>query len=93
MSVGAHPKLEFVDSNVILVNWMPHHFAWHHYGPKDRRTQYVIRRIEELWGETWEEMEKHLLIVEKTMQRHDEFYLRMLIASFENELGARGEGK
>ena len=89
ISVGESLKLEFNDLNVLLSHWMRGcgaHFKWHHYGQGDPRCDFIVRRIKELRGEDYRADLKH---VEFFMSRHDEFYLRALIAEFENELGAK----
>ena len=91
--VSRFPRLEFCEWNILLENWHPTHSFWHHFGPMDRRNLETVRRIEAIKGKPWDELELEARIKEKIYPKHDEMYLRMLIAGFENELGARGEGK
>lgn len=80
LSVGAHPKLEFVDENVLLVNWLPYHYWWHHDIEKARK--FVEPVVIKLRGVDYRE---RLLAIEKIQSKHSIFYLRTLKMWFEKE--------
>lgn len=81
LSVGAHPRMEFLDQNIFLVNWKPLHFWWHHDFVKAKRN--VEPLIIQLIGKDYRQK---LLVLEKMQQRHTLFYLQTLKTWFEREL-------
>jgi hypothetical protein len=83
LEVSTNPRLEFVDENILLVNWLPHHFNYHHYGPASDRNAFTMRRIAELRGPTWKE---DLREREKYVGTMDKMYLLCLINKFKQEL-------
>lgn len=83
LEVSTNPRLEFVDENVLLVNWLPHHFNWHHYGEGSPRNAFTLQRIKDLRGENYREK---LLEREKYVGRMDELYLRALLETMKKEL-------
>ena len=83
LEVSTNPRLEFCDENVLLVNWLPHHFNYHHYGPASKRNEFTMKRIVELRGHDWREK---LLAREKWAGRCDKLYLFALRESMRNEL-------
>ena len=85
LPVGEHPRLEFCPLNILLVNWMPYHFWWHHYGRKSKKNDWTENRIKEIKGVDYEE---RLLIIEKSMPIMSMFYLECLYHSFKSELMA-----
>lgn len=86
LSVGSHPKLEFVDENVLLVAWFPTHFAWHHFGANHPKTMHIEERIRELRGEDYREK---LFEIERCMSQHSKVYLMALEQSFRRELAKK----
>lgn len=47
LPVGQYPKMEFVDENVLLTDWLPCHHAWHQTYEQAKR---IEERIMELRG-------------------------------------------
>lgn len=85
LSVARHPRLRFVDENVLITCWLPCHYLWHHAGPNDPRCIRIMERIIELRGPDYEE---RLLDREQYIGKHDELYLRCLKESMTKELEA-----
>jgi hypothetical protein len=75
LSVGSHPRLEFVEKNILLTDWFPCHYAWHHHGPHDPRTKHILDRIMKLLGDNWEQ---ELREIENAQGKHDGLYLLAL---------------
>lgn len=80
LSVGAHPKLEFVDFNVLLTHWYPCHSEWHHSYSKGKE---IEKRIIELRGKDYKQK---LLALEKMQPKHTMFHLSNLYHWFRHEL-------
>lgn len=80
LSVGAHPKLEFCDENVLLVNWLPHHYHWHHSYEKAKEIEKLIIKVS---GENYKD---RLYVLEKLQQKISMFYLKNLKFWYEREL-------
>jgi len=70
--VGAYPKLEFVDFNVLLTGWFCCHYPHHHFGGNDDKVQHINKRIIELRGEDYKDK---LMVKDKCMPKVDMFYL------------------
>jgi hypothetical protein len=85
LEVSTHPRLEFADENILLVNYLPYHFCWHHYGAHDKRNEFTLGRIIELRGKDWKE---HLLERENFTSRMDGLYLMALLGTMKKELAA-----
>jgi len=86
LPVGQHPRLEFVDANVLLVHWMRNcqaHFQWHHAGPADRRNIRTLNRIKQIRGDNYEE---ELRATELCMPKHDGLFLLALKQTMQKEL-------
>jgi hypothetical protein len=83
LSTGSHPKLRYVDDNVLLVNWLPWHYGHHHWGLTDPRCKTILNKIVQLRGENWREK---LLEHERYIGRMDMLYLRCLIETMRKEL-------
>ena len=75
LEISTNPRLEFVDDNVLLVNWLPHHFNYHHYGPASKRNELTMNRIVELRGPDWRDK---LLERERYIGKMDGLYLLAL---------------
>ncbi|MBM3702897.1 MAG: hypothetical protein FJW63_07930 [Actinobacteria bacterium] len=88
MSVSTHPKLRYVDDNLLLVNWFPHHYGHHNWGLTDPRNKIILDKIIELRGLDWREK---LLEREKFVGKMDCLYLTCLRESFKNELENLGK--
>lgn len=80
LPVGSNPRLEFADENVLLANWLPYHYLWHHDFVKAQRT--VEPLIVKLKGKNYRE---DLLKIEVIKPRHSEFYLQNLKFWFTHE--------
>ena len=83
LSTGAHPRLRYVDDNVLLCNWYPFHFGWHHWGANDPRNNAIIKKIVELRGADYEQK---LLERERFTGRMDTLYLCAIKESMTKEL-------
>lgn len=79
LRVARCPRLEFEPENILLTEWMPTHYAWHHYGPNDPRNIATHDRIKTLRGPDYETRLKE---IEAFKQRHDMLYLQALKISF-----------
>jgi len=91
LSVGAHPKLEFVKENILLTDWQPCHYLHHHAGADDPRAVKIIDRIKELRGPDYRETIKAKQQYVGTMT---ETYLLCKLEEFTQELKVlKGEGK
>ena len=77
LAVGSHPRLEFHSENVLLVNWLPLHFWWHHDIIKAKRI--VEPLIIELKGKDYREK---LLMIEVIQPRLTTTYLRTLLMAY-----------
>ena len=75
------PKLEFIDENVLLVNWMPLHYWWHQDYKKAQRI--VEPLIIKLRGPDYRE---RLLAIDKMQPKRTFFYLKTLKMWFEKEM-------
>lgn len=80
LSVGAHPRLEFVEENILLSCWMPCHFDWHH---SFEQAKVIEKRIIALRGPAYRE---RLLAMEVTEPKHSMTYLAMLHEAFKQEV-------
>lgn|SRR3990167_1966923 len=83
LNVGEHPRLEYIDKNIILSGWYCCHFKHHHYGSYNPKTKYIEDRLIELLGPNYRD---ELLIIEKGMPVMSMFYLECLYHSMANEL-------
>ncbi len=83
LEVSTNPRLEFVDENILLVNWLPSHFNWHHYGEGSPKNIKTLQRIKELRGDDYR---NKLEYIEKFMEKHDELYIRCRIGELKKEL-------
>ena len=86
LAVGSHPRLRYVDDNILLVHWMQNcqaHYLWHHAGPADRRNIRTLNKIIELHGSDYEQK---LLERERFSGKMDTLYLQALKMTFEKEL-------
>ena len=79
LSVGAHPRLEFCEENILLVNWFPHHYAWHHSYEKAKEIEKLIMKVR---GPSYKD---RLYVLEKLQQKISMFYLRTLKTWFIEE--------
>ena len=89
LEVSTNPRLEFVDENVLLVNWLPHHFNWHHYGEGSPRNALTLKRIKELRGDDYREKLKER---ERYCGTMDMLYLMALKTTMQKELEALQKG-
>ena len=80
---GRYPRLRWKRQNVLLVNYMPYHFSWHHDNPSNPTYDLVERRIREIKGEEYRE---ELLKLDAISERHTMTYLKMLRMAFRQEL-------
>lgn len=80
---GNHPRLRYCRENCLLVNWMPHHYNWHHYTSNDRQYQEVERGVISLRGENYVE---NLRATEFMMPKHNLTYLKGLKIVFKLQL-------
>ena len=88
LEVSTHPRLEFVDDNVLLAHWLNNcqaHYLWHHFGPHDNRNIRTLNRIIALRGENWNEK---LLERERYVGKMSGVYLLALHESLKKELEA-----
>ena len=83
LRTATHPRLRFVDDNVLLACWMPCHNAWHHFGPNDPRNKRTMARIIELRGPDYEQK---LLERERYVAKMDGLYLLALKETMLKEL-------
>lgn len=83
LEISTNPKLEFVDENILLVNWLPHHFNWHHYGEGSPRNDLTLKRIKELRGEDYRAT---LRAKEPYIGTMNEMYLMALKQTMQKEL-------
>ncbi len=83
LRVASHPRLEFEPLNILLVNWMPTHFNWHHAGPNDPKNLKTLERIKEIRGIDYEIALKK---IEVTKQKHDTLYFEALKLYFKGEV-------
>ena len=83
LRVASHPRLEFEDENILLVNWLPTHKAWHHNGPNDPKNKWILDRIKEIRGADYE---ARLKAIEAYKQRHDMLYLEALKIFYQSKL-------
>jgi len=61
LPIGQYPKMEFVDENVLLTDWLPCHYKWHH---EYEQAKAIEARIMELRGLHYKEK----LIARNAMQ-------------------------
>ena len=87
---GRYPRLRWARQNVLLVNWFPYHFSYHHDNPGHPVYDFVVRRICELRGKDWR---KGLLMLEKQMPRQTMSWLRMFRTALRRELKERTDEK
>lgn len=78
---GTHPRLKFYKRNLLLVNWFPYHYLWHH--DYKRAKGEVEPKIIALRGKDYEQ---DLLIAERVQPRLTMFYLRNLHQAVRQEL-------
>ena len=83
LSVGAHPKLEFVKENILLTDWMPCHYTHHHAGADDPRALKIIERIKELRGSDYRQ---RLIGMKQNVSTMSEVYLMCKLEEFKQEL-------
>lgn len=87
LTVAAHPKLEFVDENVLLYShrhWYTCHEPYHH--DRDSKLgQMIMRRIVELRGPDYKQK---LLEREHYVGKMDGLYLRCLKETMSKELAS-----
>lgn len=83
-----HPRLRYARENSLLVNWLPHHFNWHHYTHNDEQYQVVDRAIVKLRGKDYK---LQLMAIEYTMPKHSKIYLQSLHEAFKAILHSYGE--
>ena len=79
LSVGAHPRLEFCEENILLVNWLPHHYNWHHSFEKAKEIEKLIMKLRGI------NYKYRLYALERLQQKQSMFYLRTLKTFFEQE--------
>ncbi len=85
LAISTNPRLQLLEQNVLLVNWLPHHYNWHHYGPKSPRTRFIEERIMRLRGEDYRD---RLLIIEKMAPKMTLDYLTLKRIQLRQELGS-----
>ena len=83
LSTATHPRLRYVDDNLLLVNWFPWHYGYHHWGLTDPRNKTILNKIIELRGPDWH---MKLLDREKYSGHMDKLYLLALRETFKKEL-------
>ena len=76
LPVGTYPRLEFHSENILISDWNPCHFSWHHSYFKAQR---IEERIKELRGADYKE---RLQKANATAPRLTTVYLRMLLAAY-----------
>ena len=70
-----YPRIRYSKENVLLVNWLPHHYNWHHYTSNDWQFKDVERAVKKLRGEDYQD---RLLKLNATMPKHNPTYLNFL---------------
>ena len=88
---GSHPRLRYCEENMLLACWTAYessacHNIWHgagHGRSHDQRRETITNRIVELRGSNYRD---NLLIIEKTMSRHNGLYLSALEKYLKKEL-------
>jgi len=73
---GNHPRLRYFWENSLLVNWLPHHYNWHHYAHNDEQYKVVEKGIIKKRGKNYC---NDLLILERSAPKLDANRLRDLI--------------
>lgn len=80
MPVGKYPKLEFFDNNILLTDWMPCHYAWHHSFAQARGIDMFLK---EKLGEDYE---LHFKAIDKLHEPITMTYLKGLRRYFYEEI-------
>jgi hypothetical protein len=86
LEVSTHPRLEFVEDNILLSHWMQNcqaHYLWHHFGSHDARNIRTANRIVALRGQDWE---SRLRARERFTSKIDMLYLLAKLHEFKQEL-------
>ena len=84
---GTYPRLRFVKQNILLLCWMPCHFAIHHYTHENPAYKRVQEGIERLLGADYREQ---LLVAEKMQSQQNMTNLGFLRMALKQELKSRG---
>ena len=83
LRVGRYPRLRYYDLNGLLAGWECCHYPWHHYGPNDPRNLKTLEKIIYMRGESYMDI---LLLADKTQDKHNMVYLRILKEFFKKEI-------
>lgn len=81
MLQSSHPRLKFCRQNMILTEWMPYHYWYHHDNKKTKRI--VIPLIIKLRGVNYEQ---DLLIQEAMQPKQSIHWLRVYLMAVRQEL-------
>jgi hypothetical protein len=81
LRVGAYPKMEFIDDNILLTCWMPCHYAWHHFGKNEDKIRWIEERIKQLRGTDYEQ---RLKLQDKMIPHLPD--LKMIAIAFKEQL-------
>jgi len=81
---GTYPKIRLHKVNLLLVNWFPTHFDWHHNFYKARDIEVLIKQC------IGNDYEQRLQLLNRNAPRLDMLALEMRYGELERELKEKG---
>ena len=80
---GLYPRIRFHKENLLLCEWLPYHYWWHHYSEKDHVNWYTVQKIKELCGANYRD---RLLTLNMSAHPLSDVYIGMMYEARRQEL-------